>query len=637
MKKTIIAILLAFVFVFAAACSSKEEGPAARVKIDIVQGGKSEYTVLVPENASEAELYAASELEEFLFSATGARLPQETDAGKSLSADSRYIVIGNSRLKQDAGIVTDENVLGTDGFVIENKDKNLFLSGAADRGTLYSVYEFLESAVGIRFLAVDETYIPETRDVFLYSGRDEQVPAFQRRDVHFYPTINNADFSARMRLNGVRTDLTAKHGYGSKQEWSAEWAHTLYLLLPPDQYYDAHPEWYGNVPKEEVSLDGNKKMCLTNDALVDELVENLKQWIIDQPQAKYFAVAQEDNSSPCTCANCKASDTKYTFTGSMLNFVNKVARKIEDWRQKTMPEREILIEMFAYQETELPPVKLNAENKYEALYPELEPEDNVVVRIAPIWSCFSHDLFDPQCADNAKSRQIFEGWGAICDKIIMWTYCNNFENYIMYFNNFGTIAKNYQTFAENNVIEILDQGAFDTRSTNFQDLRIYVQSKLQWDPYQDVNALIEEFCTLYYGVAGTDVLDFMELWNLHYAEIDTRGYMHFWCWDKYENVYAAENYPMRFLSQTLDIFDRAYAKIAVIADAQTREKLHSRVTALSLIPRYYIMINYETYYDAETKQAFVDAWFDDAAYVGLNRIMEGVPTSSLYGEIMTEE
>ena len=635
MKKIVVSLLLALVLL-ASACSG---APAAeeKKKIDIIADGASDYTVIVPEDASEAELYAAQELKDFVRQATGVSLPQETDAGKTLTGESRYLVIGDSQLKEAAGIVTDASVLGTDGFVIENEGNSLFLGGAADRGTLYSVYEFLEKAVGVRFLAIDETYVPEVKDVSVYSGRDEQVPAFQRRDVHFYPTINNADFAARMRLNGVRTDLTAKHGYGSKQEWSENWAHTLYMLLPPEEYYEDHPDWYGNVPYEEVTADGNKRMCLTNDELVAELVKNLKQWIIDQPNAKYFAVAQEDNSSPCSCSNCQASDAKYTFTGSMLNFVNKVARQIEEWRRQTMPEREILIEMFAYQETELPPVKLNENNGFEILYPELEVEDNVVVRIAPIWSCFSHDLFDPNCPDNSKSRQIFEGWGAICDKIIMWTYCNNFENYIMYFNNFRTIASNYQTFVENNVIEILDQGAFDTPRTNLQELRIYIQSKLQWDPYQDVNALIEEFCNLYYGVAGSYVLDFIELWNLHYAAIDTQSYMHFWCWDNYDNVYAAENYPRRFLEQSMNLFDEALERISVIEDDETREKLQERVTAVSLIPRYYVMINYDTYYDAGTKQAFVDQWFDDAEYVGLTRISEGVPTSALYEEIMAEE
>ncbi|MGN1052651.1 MAG: DUF4838 domain-containing protein, partial [Candidatus Scatosoma sp.] len=421
----VVALLLGISTVMASACGDKDipSSTQGREQIEIMKEGNCDYTVVIPQNASEAEKYAAEELTNFFYQSTGVRLPQRNDEGLTLDKSSQYIVIGQSQLKEQSGIITDEAVLGTDGFVIENKNDTLFLCGAADRGTLYSAYEFLEQVVGVRFLAFDETYVPKKTDLYILSGRQVNVPDFQRRDVHFYSTINDADFSARMRLNGVRTDLTAKHGYGSKQEWSENWAHTLYALLPPDTYYDEHPDWYGNLPKESVTKDGNKCLCLTNQDVIDELVKNLKQWIIDQPLVKYFAVAQEDNCRSCPCANCKSSDLKYTFTGSMLKFVNSVAKQIEEWRLQEMPEREVLIEMFAYQETELPPVKLE-NNKFVISHPELKVEDNVVIRIAPIWSCFSHELFDPLCADNGKSRQIFEGWGAICDKIIMWTYCN---------------------------------------------------------------------------------------------------------------------------------------------------------------------------------------------------------------------
>ena len=585
-------------------------------KLRIFSYGQSDYTVVVPSAATEAELFAAEELKDFFFDSTGFTLPVETDEGKTFSTANKYIVIGNSALKTEAGIATTLDDLDTDGFVRVVKGNTVFTSGAHDRGTLYSVYDFLEEYLGIRFLAVDETHIPSNQNVFIVREENlRSVPAFKRRDVQFYSAITNPDFSARIRLNGVLTQLEERHGFGSKEEWCDDWAHSMYRLLPPDVYYSKHPEWYDdNVAKGT--------LCYTNEALLAEIVKNLKQWIRDQPTIKYFALAQEDNAVPCTCSSCYASDGKYTHTGTMLNFVNKAAAQIKAWLPSEFPGREVLIETFAYQKTEIPPVVKNAQTGKWELIAGMEPVcDNVCVRLAPIWSCFAHSFMDPECADNAKSSKMFEGWGAICDKIIAWNYNNYFMDYSLYFNNWSTVAKNFQTYYENNTIEMLDQGAVDTPETNFQALRIYLSAKLQWNPYQDAGDIIDEFLRLYYGPGYQTVKDYMTLWNTHFSTMTADYAAHQWVWDNVD-YYSGSNFPARFIYQTLDMFDKGFETLANITDPVLAEKYTNRLLSASITPRYYTIRNYSYYFDPSTRIDFINAWYRDTEKVGLKKFNE---------------
>ena len=74
---------------------------------------------------------------------------------------------------------------------------------------------------------------------------------------------------------------------------------------------------------------------------------------------------------------------------------------------------------------------------------------------------------------------------------------------------------------------MFNQGPCDTGSATFEELRIYLQSKLLWNTDRDMDLLIEEFMTGYYGVASVGVRKYydaivsMDLGGSIYADIDT--------------------------------------------------------------------------------------------------------------------
>ena len=94
------------------------------------------------ENASPSELTAASELQAYLNKMGGFELPIVTD---STPAVENEIVVGKTNRETDGEF--DRTELGYDGFVIKTEGQKIYLVGGETRGTLYSVYTFLEKSI----------------------------------------------------------------------------------------------------------------------------------------------------------------------------------------------------------------------------------------------------------------------------------------------------------------------------------------------------------------------------------------------------------------------------------------------------------------------------------------------------------
>ena len=80
--------------------------------------------------------------------------------------------------------------------------------------------------------------------------------------------------------------------------------HTFFPLLPPEKYFDEHPEWYSEI-------DGKRKhehaqLCLTNDEMRKELTRNALAVLRNDPGAGVISISQNDWHGRCQCAKCRA-------------------------------------------------------------------------------------------------------------------------------------------------------------------------------------------------------------------------------------------------------------------------------------------------------------------------------------------
>src|SRR5688500_16538437 len=105
------------------------------------------------------------------------------------------------------------------------------------------------------------------------------------------------------------------------------WVHTFNELVPPEMYFEEHPDYFSLVDGKRMP----RQLCLTNPNVLQITVQNLRKKIARNPEAKYWSVSQNDNREFCTGEKCKAIDDREgSPSGSILSFVNQVADQFPD-------------------------------------------------------------------------------------------------------------------------------------------------------------------------------------------------------------------------------------------------------------------------------------------------------------------
>lgn len=200
MKISIACILI----LFALSCfdANSEEG------ISLVQNGIAEYRIMLGNNASLTETFAAQELQGYIMQASGAFLPM---ANPDEPPNGNLIFIGENAIRK-LGLSIENLELGEDGFIIKSVEKKIIIAGKNDRGTLYGVYAFLER-LGYRWIApgINGEVIPILPDIIVSSLNISERPAYNYRGFaclfpKTYKSIEWIDWIAKNRLNCIIID-----------------------------------------------------------------------------------------------------------------------------------------------------------------------------------------------------------------------------------------------------------------------------------------------------------------------------------------------------------------------------------------------------------------------------------------------
>ncbi|HZJ78687.1 MAG TPA: DUF4838 domain-containing protein [Clostridia bacterium] len=450
--------------------------------LTLIENDESDYVIIKGENANESEVTAANVLQRYLRDISGVTLIIKDDSATTINTE---IIVGKTNRENVPSISVDRNKLGNDGFIKKVVGQKLIIAGGELRGTLYGVYSFLEEQLGCRWYTSDLKKVPELSQVKIDQNlSDEQIPIFEYRDCYWQSTFNE-DWMVKQKLNSqVRVNLSSENGGGIRY---ADFAHSLERLVPAS-YYEEHPDYFAF--REDTGKWETKQRCLTNPEVVEIAIQNVRQALLKKPDADIISITQLDNQNYCQCENCKASDEYYDSpAGTMVNFVNQIAEVLGG----EFPN--VQFDTFAYQYTRKTPVNII-------------PRDNVIVRLCSIECCFCHPL--DECGHESLVEYVSEkeptftedlkAWSQICDNLYIWDYTTNFNLYLMPFPNFHVLSDNMQTFAENNVKGVFEQGNYTGgKSGEFGELRAYILSKLLWDPYCDVEYHMMDFMSAYYG------------------------------------------------------------------------------------------------------------------------------------------
>jgi hypothetical protein len=498
----------------------------------LVSKHETEYVIVIGKNCSKSEIHAAEELSYFLNKITGASFLIVTDDS---DIKDKEIILGQNRHFKALKIELSDEMIGKEGFIIRTVDQKLVIAGSPVRGTLYGVYTFLEDFLGCRWFTDDVSHIPKRETVELPQADVLQKPILEYREPYF-SSYRNADWHARNKCNGNATFLNEIHG-GKISYYP--FVHTFYDILPPEEYFDEHPEYFSEVNGSRLKKRG--QLCLTNPEVLEIAKKKVRQWINENSNVSIISVSQNDWHNYCECKNCKALDEREeSHMGTMLWFVNQIAESIE----KDFPH--IAIDTLAYQYTRKPPKTLR-------------PRPNVIIRLCSIECCFSHPF--TECNKALHIRQLEEGmqlgsfkddvikWGKICDRLYVWDYVVNFVQNLLPHPNFKVLQPNIKFLVENNVVGIFEQGnSFKGKYGELNLLKRYILAKLLWNPDYDVDTGINEFLMGYYGMSGVEMRKYFD--RLHEQVNDD---MHLGIYDPPTASYLTKE----FLEDADKIFDEA--------------------------------------------------------------------------------
>ncbi len=459
-------------------------GLPALARMQIASDGTARCVIVTQPGATPAEHTAAEELSSMLKQITGATFETRelTD-----NAPESAIIVGPGPLAAKFFPEVDLSKFGGEEYVIRTQGGRLLLAGGRPRGTLYAVCRFLQDELGVRYYAPWSTHIPKRSSLSLGRLNSRGKPAFEYRDPFWFPAFDG-DWAARNGSTSATARLQDKHG---GQMVYKGFVHTFYPLVPPDPYFKTHPEWFSLVKGKRVAEGA--QLCTTDPALRDFIVERVKAWLRESPEAKIISVSQNDHAGACECPRCAAVDEREgSHAGTMLELVNYVAEKIE-------PEfPNVLVDTLAYQYTRKAPKTLR-------------PRRNVIIRLCSIECNFAKPLTDPS---NELFARDIRDWHRLTDRLYIWDYTTDFSHYLLPFPNYYVLGPNVRFFHENGVVGLFEQGAYQSFSNEMSEMRAWVLAQLLWNPYQDDRKLVREFVEAYYGKRSAPfILQHLQLIN----------------------------------------------------------------------------------------------------------------------------
>lgn len=272
---------------------SQPEGRIVFLLAGSLSAGSTSAMTLVAEGEPRATIVAgpsdqaqeaAQELQHYLRRMSGAILPIQAEGA---AAEGPRILVGQSQAVREMGLDLPTGItadLDEEGFVMVCRGDTLVLAGNETppyAGTYFAVYEFLEQW-GCRWFFPGDfgEVIPSWKTIQVAEMEVRRRPAMRIRHIWYsgHVTSNERqqqEFARWSRRNKLNNSL-----------WQGPGDDTTYRLLPKDQYWDAHPEYYALRP------DGsrNDRMpCMTEPGAIQAAADTICKAFAADPHMTSFA------------------------------------------------------------------------------------------------------------------------------------------------------------------------------------------------------------------------------------------------------------------------------------------------------------------------------------------------------------
>jgi hypothetical protein len=179
-----------------------------------------------------------------------------------------------------AGQGIDFDGLGREEWILRAVGDNLIIAGGRPRGTLYAVYEFLESQAGCHWLDRDTEIVPSKPNLAVSRLDICNQPAFWWRSLYsgFFDLKPSKEKRAKEQLFRLRNKANAEDAGVNRARFGFEEvqgpprnSHTFYAYVDPKIWFKKHPEYFaddgtGKRSAGNINRPGNSgsSICVTH-------------------------------------------------------------------------------------------------------------------------------------------------------------------------------------------------------------------------------------------------------------------------------------------------------------------------------------------------------------------------------------
>lgn len=472
--------------------------------------------IIVPDQAPEAEKFAAQELSRYLGQMTGARFAV---LGKARSTDGNVQVLIGRELAEKAGVSFSEDKFGSDGFLLRRSGDRILIAGIRPRGTLYAVYSLLET-LGCRWFAPDfEFYSPATGELVprISSpsiGELDQIskPSFQYRPLNIEEGASHTPanvvqlvaWMAKVHLNLLDAPVDYEHlGHTKWDNYRAAvlpelkrrdmllevGGHGYQNFLPQERYFAQHPEWFGMVNGKRTD-DPNVVFSTANPQAMATFIENVREYIRRHPEIDIFNSLPPDmthwSQAPEDVALGSPSDRQ-------MLVVNQLAAALA----KEFPKLEV--QFNAYSNFLVPPE-------------HVRPVPSLLMSLDPYLRSFETSLFDSSQPQNVFYIDALKKWvpGLLPPgHLVIYSYISKYQWRsfpILIPHLIDTEMKQYYALKLGGLTTYSEPGCWATF-----ELDHYITSRLLWDANLNIDAELADYTQTRYGAAAEPVSEYLNL------------------------------------------------------------------------------------------------------------------------------
>lgn len=501
----------------------------------------------------------------------------------SFSGGRIYVGHGNPYARK-AGFKVPFGSFQEDTCYFEIRKNDMVLDGG-ERGKIYAVYEFAERFLDQRFYEPGDMEAPLFQNLELPPIKFEYTPPIRFRELYNWKVRWNPLWAERLRMN-IETVKFGYASHGGSLVWAYPRSHTAFeKLMPPEDPktgFISHPEYYSYSEEKKKRVGrhheefgfpwGEGDLDWSNDEMLRVLTERLKQWILDSPDATIFSVTQTDWGPHCSCEKCYETAMRYSSDGEprwsalIVVAINKIAREIKRWQASNprVKGRTIYLQIFAYNDTFLPPVGLSL-------------EDNVVVQFCTNQGCFYHPFDDQGCFVNRVFRDALEGWRKMTHNLYFWDYYGNQTMGPAFSTTFTNFQRNVRYLSQGGCFALFEEQFGNEEAVPFYAVETYLSAMLLWNPDLPLEEEKDRAYRHFYGEAGSDMQKVKECWLKHLQEIPD---LHFGA----SPLVIAPYYPASFLEEA----DVLYRHALSLPLNEKREEAVKREYAIFRFLRMYL-------------------------------------------------